>query len=298
MRFVVAPLWALLVGGMLVARPVTAPDPGSSHPLSDPTTAYTRLYVFGDSYSDIGAGYIDGNGPTAVAYLGWLMGLQVASSKTAHGGDRSLVFAVSGAGTGAGEGTRVKEALLGYGMLNQVRDFATRVKSGDITFDPRTTLFFVAGGLNDGRLQTEQTIENFRRLIETIHDLGGRHVTVARLPTKIPQFAAVSLRLNPAIQSFVDRNGKSLGVELWMNNWGNGFDDVMEHPAAYGITNTTDACAGRALFDQDPSPAGDPATFFFYHEGHPSTAVHRVVGGKLFEEIRTHQPRLVAIGRQ
>ena len=48
------------------------------------------MYVFGDSYSDIGAGYIDGNGPTAVAYLGWLMGLQVASSKS---GQRRLARA-------------------------------------------------------------------------------------------------------------------------------------------------------------------------------------------------------------
>jgi phospholipase/lecithinase/hemolysin len=29
----------------------------------------------------------------------------------------------------------------------------------------------------------------------------------------------------------------------------------------------------------------DPATYFFYHEGHPSTAVHRIVEKKLFEEI-------------
>jgi hypothetical protein len=36
--------------------------------------------------------------------------------------------------------------------------------------------------------------------------------------------------------------------------------------------------AGRAIFDQDPTPVGDPATYFFYHEGHPSTAVHRIVG--------------------
>ena len=48
----------------------------------------------------------------------------------------------------------MKEALLGYGMLNQVRDFASRVKSGDIRFDPQSTLFFLAGGLNDGRLRT------------------------------------------------------------------------------------------------------------------------------------------------
>ena len=76
-----------------------------------------------------------------------------------------------------------------------------------------------------------------------------------------------------------------------MNHWGQGFDDVMGHPALYGIANTTDACAGRALFDQDPTPVADPGTFFFYHEGHPSTAVHRIVGKKLFEELKGHPPR-------
>ena len=280
---------ALALVGCLT--PWAVPAAGSNRGLASasPTTPFTRLYVFGDSYSDIGAGYVDGNGPTAAAYLGWLMGLQITSSKAPDAAGKSLVFAVSGAGTGEGEGHRVKEALLGYGMLNQVRDFASRVKAGDIRFDPQTTLFFIAGGLNDGRLQTQQTIANLRRLIETIRGLGGRHVTLAQLPTKIPQFAAVSLRLDPALQAFVDGEGRSLGVDLWMNHWGRDFDDVMEHPTAYGIANTTDACAGRALFDQDPTPAGDPATFFFYHEGHPSTAVHRIVGRKLFEEIKAHQ---------
>jgi len=291
-RSVLKPLMAALA---LVGCVAPGPDPAaaSNPPLgsASPTTPYTRLYVFGDSYSDIGAGYIDGNGPTAVAYLGWQMGLQVASSKAANAAGKSLVFAVSGAGTGEGEGRHVKEAVLGYGMMNQVRDFAARVKSGDIRFDPQSTLFFIAGGLNDGRLHTEQTIANLRRLVETIRDLGGRHVTVAQLPTKIPPFAAVALRLNPALRQFADREGRSLGVDLWMNHWGRGFDDVMEHPAAYGIANTTDACAGRALFDQDPTPVGDPATFFFFHEGHPSTAVHRIVGRKLFEELKGHPPR-------
>ena len=122
--------------------------------------------MFGDSYSDIGAGYIDGNGPTAVAYLGWLMGLQVASSKAANAAGKSLVFAVSGAGTGEGTGRQVKEALLGYGMINQVRDFAARVKSGEITFEPQTTLFFLAGGLNDGRRETATTLANLRQELQ------------------------------------------------------------------------------------------------------------------------------------
>ena len=86
------------------------------------------------------------------------MGLQVASSEAANAAGKSLVFAGSGAGTGEGTGRQVKEALLGYGMMNQVRDFAARVKSGEIAFDPQTTLFFLAGGLNDGQRETATTL--------------------------------------------------------------------------------------------------------------------------------------------
>ena len=85
MRRTIAPLLvALAIGSTLVAQ---------SAATATPTTGYSRMYVFGDSYSDIGAGYIDGNGPTAVAYLGWLMGLKVASSKAVDAADKSLVFA-------------------------------------------------------------------------------------------------------------------------------------------------------------------------------------------------------------
>ena len=282
MRRAVAPL--------LLALAIAAPLVAQSTATSGPTTAYSRLYVFGDSYSDIGAGYIDGNGPTAVAYLGWLMGLQVAPSKAAKAAGKSLVFAVSGAGSGEGAGRQVKEALLGYGMMNQVRDFEARVRSGEIAFDPRTTLFFLAGGLNDGRRETAFTLANLRQQLQILRALGGRHFTIARLPTKIPQFAAVGLRLNPAYEQLVREEAAAPGLDLWLNHWGGAFDDVMEHPAAHGIVNTTNACAGRAIFDQDPTPVGDPATYFFYHEGHPSTAVHRIVGKKLFEEIAAHPP--------
>jgi hypothetical protein len=290
MRRAVAPLLlALAIVTPPVAQSAARRDGAIHEATSGPTTRYSRLYVFGDSYSDIGAGYIDGNGPTAVAYLGWLMGLEIASSKAVNAAGKSLVFAVSGAGTGEGTGRQVKEALLGYGMMNQVRDFAARVKSGDIVFEPQTTLFFLAGGLNDGKRETEVTLANLRQELHILRELGGRHFTMALLPTKIPQFAAVGLRLNPAYEQFV-REEAAAGLDLWPNHWGAAFDEVMEHPAAHGIVNTTSACAGRAIFDQDATPVGDPATYFFYHDGHPSTAVHRIVGKKLFEEILARRP--------
>jgi phospholipase/lecithinase/hemolysin len=283
-------VFAPLLLALLMASPLAAQPAPPAAPTAARTTKYSRLYVFGDSYSDIGAGYIDGNGPTAVAYLAWLMGLPVAPGKAGGAADRSLVFAVSGAGTGEGDGRQVKDARLGYGMLNQVRDFAARVKAGEITFDPDTTLFFLAGGLNDGRRETAVTLANLKQQLQLLQELGGRHFTIAQLPTKIPQFAAVGVRLNPAYEAFVTEQAAALRIDLWLNHWGAAFDDVMEHPVANGLANTTSACAGRAIFDQDATPIGDPATFFFYHEGHPSTAVHRLVGKKLFDEIAAHPP--------
>ena len=253
--------------------------------LSASAAPYNRLYVFGDSYSDIGAGYVDCNGPTAVAYLAWKMGLTFTRPQAVKSGDKSLDFAVSGARTGEGAGHHEKEAFLGYGMMNQVQDFAARVHSGDIHFDPEATLFFIAGGLNDRPIPTETTISNLRQEIGILKGLGGRHFTVSLLPTKIPSFSAVGKRLNPAIEHFVEEGRGQLGVDLWLNHWGADYDEVMDHAGAYGFVNTTSACAGREFRDQDPVPKGDPSTYFFYHEGHPSTAVHRIVGLKLYDEV-------------
>ena len=98
-RAAVLLLLALAVVGSLLAQAPATSAPTTPAPATPgPTTPYSRLYVFGDSYSDIGAGYIDGNGPTAVAYLGWLMGLQVASSKAANAAGKSLARATIDAG--------------------------------------------------------------------------------------------------------------------------------------------------------------------------------------------------------
>src|SRR5436190_20154669 len=91
MRLIIASLLTLLIStSTLVAQP--APVNG---PTTAPTTPYNRLYVFGDSYSDFGAGYVDCDGPTAVAYLGWNMGLSITHAKAPNAADKSLVFAVS-----------------------------------------------------------------------------------------------------------------------------------------------------------------------------------------------------------
>jgi cholinesterase len=248
--------------------------------------AFSRMYVFGDSYSDTGAGYVDGNGPTAVAYLAEHLGFKLALPNDPGANSQSLNFAVSGAQTGRGEGRRVKDALLGRGMANQVDDFAGRVESKAIGFDPNYTLFFLAGGLNDGRLPNEETVANLKGEVQRLYRLGARYFSIALLPTAIPAFSAVGQRLNPDLQRMPQTLEAALpGAHVRLSHWGEFFDDVMRDPSKYGIENVKDACAGRAIFGQDATPCPKPAAFYYYHAGHPSTAVHKVVGDKLYAEI-------------
>jgi len=241
-----------------------------------------RLYVFGDSYSDNGAGYVDGDGPTAVAYLAKRLGFELKPATDPGAGEQSLNFAVSGAQTGHGAGRKVKDAMLGRGMVEQVDDFASR----HIVFNPARTLFFLAGGLNDRRLPTAETIANLKGEIRKLYGLGARRFRVALLTEAIPSFAEVGKRLNPALRGIpADLKADLPDAQIAMSNWGLFFDEVLRNPADYGIQNTTDKCAGRAIFDEDATPCATPSAYYYYHAGHPSTAVHKAVGDKLYEEI-------------
>ncbi len=250
------------------------------------------MYVFGDSYSDLGEGYLDGNGPTAVAYLAKRLGFELYPSTTVEVRGKSLDYAVSGAQSGRGEGHRIRGALLGYGMRNQVDDFVARVRSREIAFDPGTTLFFLLGGLNDGKLPEGTTAANEADEIRTLYGVGARRFSVGLLTTEIPGFGVTGRRINPSLMGIASVLGKELpGAEIRMSRWGMFFDAVLAHPERYGISNTTDACAGRAIFDENTTPCAKPETFFYYHHGHPSTATHRAVGDMLYEEM-TGRPQV------
>ena len=242
---------------------------------------YTAMYVFGDSYSDMGARLLDGNGPTVPMYLAESMGIALTHSKDPMPGNKSLNFAATAGTTGRDEGTGKWCCI---GMQDQVDDFAARVRSGKLKFDPEKTLFLLEGGLNDSDIPTETTVANLTAEIKALRALGARHFSLSLLPTKVEDFAKEGARLNPAYQDLV-KNLKKQGVNISLNNWGTYLDEIVDNPAEYGIANTKDKCAGRALFKEDPTPCAKPETYFFHFSGHPSTKVNKIVADKLYKDL-------------
>ena len=263
----------------------TAPAP-NPHP-------YTMLYVFGDSYSDSGSGYLDGNGPTAVVYLAQRLGIPFTWYGDPNSAGKGLNFAISGAQTGAGNGRRYPTGeMLSLGMKNQVENFVAFSKLNFIPkIDADNTMFFFAGGLNDRGKPDGFTRTNIEDEIDTLYALGARRFMVAILPTKIRQFATAGTAFNPELTKIpAEELAKHPDIRIANSDWGAFLDEVMTNPANYGITDTTKPCAGRTIHHEDPTPCADPDAHFFYHEGHPSTAVHRAVGDMLYTEATTKAP--------
>jgi hypothetical protein len=156
------------------------------------------LYVFGDSYSDSGAGYVDANGPSALVYLAERLDIPFTYNGDPNSAGKGRNFAVSAASSGEGAGRALPSGgTLGFGMKNQIESFVRYSKSGAISkIDAGNTMFFFAGGLNDGGRPDEFVRINIESEIDALYDLGARRFMVAILPTKIPQFAAAGKRVN------------------------------------------------------------------------------------------------------
>lgn len=247
---------------------------------------YTQLYVFGDSYSDTGAGSLYADGPTAVAYLAKRLGIPFTYYGAPNSSGKSLNFAVSAAKTGSGAGKRVSpNDFFGLGMKNQVDEFAALLKSGDLKFDPAVTMFFLAGGLNDRGTPSGYTRTNLEAEIDTLCALGARRFMVALLPTQIPAFSTAGTQFNPEIARIpAEERARHPDIRIATSAWGLFFDEVIRHPAEYGITDTSTSCADGPTDGATQPHCLSSATHYYYYAAHPSTATHKAVGDMLYTE--------------
>ncbi len=249
---------------------MTAATPASAVVIND-------LFVFGDSYSDTGAfvPLVNPGGTTWAGYLAQNFNITLTTSKNADPGTDGVNFAESGARVDPIPApTRQPRSL-----TQQVAEFQNYVDNDEVTFNPDSTLFFLAGGLNDHTSDPTQIDAATTAQITTLYSLGARIFEIALLPQDVPAFTDSALNLNPGYEALVpELQSEFPDATIELSNWGPDYDDILTNPANYGITNTTTACAG-------PPVCATPDTYFYYVNSHPSDASHHIVGNEIFSEV-------------
>lgn len=251
------------------------------------SSGVSQVIAFGDSLSDIGQGYVDGNGPTAVAVMAEKLGLDLLPGRMASANlHASRCYAVSGAGSGSGGGGMIKSAMFGRGLLAQLSDFEEALQSLTLAI-AEDCLVFIEIGLNDRHLSSDLVHANCEVAIAKLHGLGVRRFAIASLPELGTAFEEVARRLNPVLMEVLRQAQDMFGdAQFLWSNFGVWFDRIRAEPEHYGLDNVTDPCApGRAIFGENPARMGDPELYFYYHPDHPSAAVHRLVGEQLAIEL-------------
>lgn len=243
--------------------------------------AFTSLYVFGDSFSDTGAYVPLTNGSTAAGYLAQDYGITLTTPRNANPGTSGINFAQSGARVDVGP---TPPATQPQSLTQQVASFQSLVTSGAASFNPSSTLFFLAGGLNDHLRATQESIaQATTNQVATLYSLGGRYFEITLLPAAVPAFTDSANFLNPVYTALVPQlQARFSDAVIELSNWGLFYDDILNNPGRYGITNTTDAC--QSGFGAAATVCANPDAYFYYIVAHPSDAAHRIVGDRLYQE--------------
>ncbi len=288
---------ALLMPAMLLANPITA------------------IYVFGDSLSDGGNAYLRtgglfppapyaqrfSNGPIAVERLAANLGVPLNPSFT--GGTN---YAVGGAATGQvpipGEPTTTDNYItVGYPPLSPFfANTGIEVQVGDFTssppaFDPLTSLFVVWGGPNDffinpSAATAAAAVSNLFGELNQLYGVGGRNFLVPNMPdlSKTPSGRSLSpaeqlglnqlsIGFNAGLKSTLDLVSLFPDINIIQFDTFGLFNEIAANPAAFGLTNVTNACLADA--------GCNPSTYLFWDSVHPTTAGAEILGDRFTDAV-------------
>ena len=279
---------------------------------SQPVIAQNSLIFFGDSLTDKGRLYEAtralnaqnllpvvlppsppyhqgrySNGPTYAEHLPGLLGVP----------DSNVVnFAVGGAESGDMNFVPFLNSL-NVDALDQVGRAVSRGEVG-----PDSLAVYLIGGNDyrnrltsiDSQKLMETVIKNINTGISRLARAGQKNFVVLNLPnmgytpeSQLRPGASDSLRRltaahNAALAQAVDGLETGLGVDITLVALDDLFDDILDNPGLYKLSDTTNPCFFTAREMAPPGPVRDCSTpearnsGLFYDDIHPTAHVHRI----------------------
>ncbi len=273
--------------------------------------AFSGLYAFGDSLSDVGGSssavmslykllndncdpthpcspfgpYFEGrisNGPVGTEYLAQRLFPAGASSTNFRG------YAVAGATSGVGnfgdEGSATDSGLFSLpGMQQQLARYMS--DSGGAA-DPGA-LYFVWGGANDYLTHNSpvDAARNIGGYVRTLAEAGAKHILVpnladlghtpfARIEGVEAQAHDYTLVFNNELASQLGNVGSSFsGTRIFGFDTYTLLNNVIQNPIDYGLTDVEGACVSRLIFE-----CGNPDGHLYWDSFHPTTHAHAILG--------------------
>jgi phospholipase/lecithinase/hemolysin len=244
---------------------------------------YNKLYVFGDSYSDVGNLYIAlneqsplpqyypgrfSNGPIWVDHIAGFLGLPLTPS-LAGGTDYAWGGALV---TGPN------------GVIPSVPDQVAQYLEDHGGKADRDALYIVEGGINDIVTSDAQNTEELGSKIalgltkceEQLVQAGARHVLVSNLfnvgllpvaSAKAIFAAAATASTNEWLDRLLLRNQGLNGAHIFRLNFFRLMDAILKDPTHFGFNNVTSPCISASV-------CSDPDRWLFFDTYHPTEFAH------------------------
>lgn len=277
-----------------------------------PAGLFSRMVVFGDSFSDSGnfsiaAGYPEPSrfttnpGLVAVEYIANYFSMPITPSLQ---GGSNYAFALASV-----HETPPDTPPFVPSLPDQL---AMSLASSGGKADPHA-LYTIIGGANDvfnnftlagmELITPEQAMANLQAdaqaelgMIQQLDQAGARYVMVVNLPdlglspdvvALGPEVAAQLTAMTAAYNATLEAGLDNTRINVIPVNLFALFNEFASQPARYGLSNVTDAACGVGALSVDCGPEGSGApytyapgtenTYLFADFGHPGTAAHRML---------------------
>jgi phospholipase/lecithinase/hemolysin len=203
-------------------------------------------------------------------------------------------FAVAGATTGTDNPDLAGTDLANTGVRSQVGFYL----SSTTVADPNA-LYFVLAGANDLlnaltfptpnpqkaiQATINEAVNNIVSEVKALHKVGANHIMVANLPNLglTPSVRALGSDAQTLATYASITFNKKLAFKLpdyvqQFDTFSN-LEKVVNNPAAFNLTNITDPCFDGA------NVCSEPDKYLYWDDLHPTTAVHKLIGHKLYEQ--------------
>jgi cholinesterase len=256
-------------------------------------TAYSALFVYGDSLSDNGNLYAATGYPPYPYYMGRFSNGPVAVEQLATRlGIPLYDFAYGGATTGIGNivdgGTQTSFGYAGLpGMLTELAGAPPPAALAP------TSLFVVWGGADDfesgGSLIT--AVDDIDEIVATLQAEGATHILVPGLPNLglTPEFYGNPLATLYS-EYFNELLQASLPAGATYDNTFNLLNEIDADPSAYGFTNVTTPCFNGI------SVCADPSQYLFWDDIHPTTTADAILAGQFYNNVTPEPSSLLLVG--